>query len=211
MTEIDKLPLNIDTMAFSYREMSDLGFDPEFTQDYLEQIRNIIAVIEKSNESTDQINSNTESIETIKPKVASNTERLDIVEPKVSKNTSDISTNKSSIDSNSQAISGVSSDLSNHKSDSSAHGVSGSNVGSENYAEESKGGAVLLAGAIEDLTQIARPDIEDAPSSYSQFYAQSVTALTNENKAKINEIVLKINEIIAGQVSAKQMAQHDTE
>jgi hypothetical protein len=97
------------------------------------------------------------------------------------------------------------SDLTDHEALSTAHGVTGDNIGNEDYCTESVGGVVNLAVLISDLTQINTADILTAPATYDQTYTQTAVELTNENKAKINEIVTKVNSILAGQVASKQM------
>lgn len=92
-----------------------------------------------------------------------------------------------------------------HIDDESAHGVTGDNVGNEDYCTEVLGGVVDLAALIADLTPIVTVDIGAAPVAYDETYTNSVTDLTNENKAKINEIVTKVNDLLAGQILAKQM------
>jgi len=92
-----------------------------------------------------------------------------------------------------------------HIDNDSAHGVTGDVVGDEDYCTEVLGGVVDLAALIADLTPIATADIAAAPVAYDESYTNLVTDLTNENKAKINEIVTKVNSILAGQILAKQM------
>ena len=189
----------LETLSFSYGEMRDMGFNPQFTQDYLDQIRNIIAVFQKTDEIVDGTNQNTARLDILEPIVEGNTERLDILEPIVSSNTDRLDILEPRVDQNEL-------DISDHISSSSQHGVSGDNVGTLDFAQTSVGGVVYIASLISDLTEITTSNIPSAPPTYDQAYTQLVTELTNENKEKINEIVIKINEIISGQIASLQMS-----
>lgn len=90
-------------------------------------------------------------------------------------------------------------ELNSHISSDSAHGVSGSNVGTDDYAQELTGGVVLLSGNVLELTSYSAPA---APATYDQIEEQAFRAGI---ESEINTIVTKINEIIQGQITAKQM------
>ena len=117
-----------------------------------------------------------------------------------------VTINEENIELNTQDIEDLQQELSDHINSDSQHGVTGDNVGNEDFAAQAIGGVVLLAGLLSDLTEIVTADIAAAPGAYDQVYTDLVTSLTNENKDKINEIVLKINNLISGQITAKQMA-----
>tara|TARA_Y100001963_G_scaffold156649_1_gene250800 strand:- start:3521 stop:4057 length:537 start_codon:yes stop_codon:yes gene_type:complete len=89
--------------------------------------------------------------------------------------------------------------ISTHVGSLSAHGVNGNNVGTADYAQSSIGGVVLLAESIAELSQYTAPI---APAAYDQTEEQ---AFRQGVQSQINGIINKVNEIIAGQKSAKQM------
>lgn len=229
---IDKVSAFLDTLALSYREMNEFGFNAQFTQDYLEQIRNILLISGKTDEVIDRVNENTDRLDilepivadnvfrldtlepivannvlrldVIEPIVANNTNRLDIIEPIVADNTIRIGDLETGVSDNSDRLDIIEPIVTDNAAAIAL--ANGQLVGNMDYATASVGGVVDLAALVSDLTQIVTPDIGAAPAAYDQTYTQSVTDLTNENKAKINEIVTKVNEIIAGQISAKQMS-----
>ena len=129
-----------------------------------------------------------------------------------------VGTNEENIETNATNIQTNADNLQTHEDDTSAHGVTGSNVGTEDYAETAIGGVVLLAAlvanAIDSTATINTADLGDAPASYDQAYAQSQTDLINETKAKHNQLVTDlnssisvINSTLAAMVAAKQMAE----
>lgn len=137
---------------------------------------------------------------------------LDEYEKRISDNSSRINRNSNDISNNTQAIQGNTNEinatkqaLSNHTTSNSQHGVTGVNVGSEDYCQALVGGVVLLAGAVSDLSAIT-VNIGQAPATYDQAYAQSVTDAVNSLASKQSDIINKVNEIIAGQKTAKQMS-----
>jgi len=169
---------SIQTLNLSASSIKSMtGWPDMMTNDYLTNLRNFLEVAQQADQVLDQVEINTAGI-------ATNVANIQI-------NTDDIAT--------------LNQGLSDHEADTSAHGVSGDNVGTNDFASSTTGGVVLLASLVADLGEILTSDVGAAPSFYSQFYTQDVTDLTNENKAKINEIVLKVNEIIAGQITAGQM------
>ena len=175
----DKFTNSITSLNLSASNITSLtGWPDIMTDDYLTNLQNFVEMARNSDDLIDEVEQNAVNITT---------------------NTANITTNADNI-----II--VADDLSDHELLNSAHGVTGGNVGTGDFAQPVVGGVVFLAGLISDLTQIATVDIVVAPVAYNQVYTQSVTDLTNENKAKINEIVLKVNAIISGQISANQMA-----
>lgn len=215
---IDKVTAKLDTLALSYREMSNFGFNAEFVRDYLEQIRNILLIAGSTDEVVDQVNFNTERLDILEPIVSDNVLRLDALEPIVASNTLRLDAIEPIVNSNTNRLDIVEPIVSDNTDrldivepvvSANAAAIALANgqlVGNMDYATVSVGGVVDLAALVSDLTQIATADIGAAPAAYDQTYTQSVTDLTNENKAKVNEIVLKVNEIIAGQITAKQMS-----
>lgn len=170
---------SIQTLNLSASSIQQMTGWPEMmTNDYLTIIRNFVRIAGEA----------------------------DQVFVRVGQNEDNIQTNADNIQTNADNVAVVVQDLADHEADNSAHGVSGNNVGTNDFASSTTGGVVLLASLVADLSEILTSDVGAAPSFYSQLYTQEVTDLTNENKAKINDIVLKVNEIIAGQISSKQMA-----
>lgn len=173
----------LNLSATSIKKMT--GWPDMMTNDYLTNLSNFLEIANKSDVVLAQVDANTAGIQN---------------------NADDIQNNKDDINVNADDIIIVADDLLDHENLNSAHGVTGSNVGTGDFANPSIGGVVLLASLISDLTAIATADLLAAPAAYNQAYTQLSTALTNENKAKINEIVSKVNAIISGQITAQQMA-----
>lgn len=108
-------------------------------------------------------------------------------------------------------------DLLDHENSTSEHGVNGDNIGSEDFAKDITGGVVLLMSlvnnAVDSNQTITIPDIADSPVSYSQAYMQTIVDMTNDIKAKHNQLVIdmnavvtQLNDLIAKSKTAKQMS-----
>ena len=114
-------------------------------------------------------------------------------------NEAQIITNTDNIVTNAQAIVDVADDLSDHEGDNTAHGVTGDNVGSEDFAVPLVGGVVLLAALVEDASvtavTITTTDIGPAPATYDQTYTDEQTDLINECKATINNLVTDVTDL----------------
>ena len=107
----------------------------------------------------------------------------------------------------SNAISGVSENkqaIETHIASNSQHGVTGNNVGTEDYAQDLIGGVVLLATNVAELVP-STVNVDAAPAAYDQAYAQSQADAINSLATDVNGIINKINELIQGQITAKQM------
>ncbi|AUR86847.1 hypothetical protein NVP1090B_12 [Vibrio phage 1.090.B._10N.286.48.F1] len=135
--------------------------------------------------------------------------RVSLLTSVVSRNTSNISTNAKGIADNATGIAenkqtGIDNakNLSTHEQLNSAHGVNGNNVGTEDYAQELAGGVVLLAGNIVGLTNYTAPS---APASYDQAEEQAFRAGI---QGEINKLIGKVNELIQGQITARQMSDN---
>ena len=135
----------------------------------------------------------------------------DSVIVKVDKNTADIIINK-------DAITLVNGELDTHEANDSAHGVTGDNIGTEDYAKAAVGGAVLLstlvADAIASTVSVDAPDASVAPVTYSQTQMQEVVTLANDLKSDVNQLttdlnaaITQLNDMIAKSKLAKQMAE----
>lgn len=121
-----------------------------------------------------------------------------------------------SIEQNAQNIQQNADDLTDHEGDTSAHGVTGVNVGTEDFAQSLIGGVVLLMDLVTDAnpsTQtIILPDILAAPAAYNQAYIQTLADMANDTKLKHNQLlidmnaaIVQLNDLIAKSKAAKQM------
>lgn len=124
----------------------------------------------------------------------------------------------SQVDTNTEDIQTNADNLTAHEADTSAHGVTGTNIGTDDYAQSDVGGSVLLADfvadAVDSSATITDPDVGVAPGTYSQTYAQEQTALINATKAAHNQLVIdvnnaitQINSLLSSIITAKQMAE----
>lgn len=150
---------------------------------------NVTANDEKlRNDAQDEsILSNTNDLKLANNKVAG-------IDKKVKDIAVDVEKNKQGIETNKQNLKG-------HESSSSEHGVTGDNVGTEDYCTDTAGGVVLLAANALELAAYSAPQ---APATYDQVEEQ---AFRDGVQAEINNIVDKVNELIQGQIVAKQMGQ----
>lgn len=121
-----------------------------------------------------------------------------------------VDTNTNSIDSNTTIFD-------SHESSSSEHGVTGDNVGNEDFSTDLIAGVVLLmdlvADAVASTQEVTLPDVAVAPALYSQTYADAQTTLVNDVKAKhnamlldLNSSIVQLNELISNSITAKQMS-----
>lgn len=145
-------------------------------------------------------------------------EELLSVNASLSETVEQVNDNTSSIASISQSVSDVEQSLSDHEALEQAHGSNGNIVGFEDLATEAVVGLVNRMQSVElasySTATITTDDIGDAPSSYDQTYTQSVTDLTNENKAAINQaiadlnsLITKFNNLVAYSKAAGQMTE----
>lgn len=115
------------------------------------------------------------------------------------------------------AIDEVDSDLDTHIADDAAHGVTGNNVGNQDYASAGTGGVVLRAvkvtDAVDSTVSVDSPDATAAPIAYDQAQIQAIVTLANETKGDVNQLVTDVNAAIAqlnafilANQNAKQMA-----
>ncbi|MCB1725752.1 MAG: hypothetical protein KDJ39_18870 [Gammaproteobacteria bacterium] len=91
------------------------------------------------------------------------------------------------------------SDLLGHTADTSAHGVTGDNVGTQDFATLGTGGVVLLAAPVADAdastVSVDADSINSAPPVYDQAWGADVQTLANECKTDINDLVGDVNAI----------------
>lgn len=228
------------TLALDYSEIKQANPSwPDYmVQDWVFKQQNIETIAGATDINQEQVEQNTEDIATNAANIATNTSDIatnaaDIATnasnittntANIATNTSDIATNASDIATNASDIATNASDIatnttniSNHIAETSAHGVTGNNIGTEDYAQTLVGGAVLLAVKISDATQtatsIATADVGAAPATYDQAYAQEQTDLINECKATINDLVIDMTDIVTqfnalliAEQNAKQMS-----
>lgn len=189
------------TLAFSYAEMASMGFNYQFTEDYLNQIRNLLIVSSEVDIDKDNIESNTLRLDAVEPVVESNTLRLDTVEPVVENNVLRLNAVEPIAAANAAAIALASGQL----------------VGNNDFATSLVGGVVnlmaLVSDAVDSNANIAMVDVGVAPAVYDQAYTQSVTDLLNDTKSKhnqlvtdVNAVITQLNELISNSITAKQMS-----
>ncbi len=131
-----------------------------------------------------------------------NADSIDLLEFRVIANEENIQTNADNFEA--------------HDQSDSEHGVVGVNVGTEDFCTDLIGGVVLImelvSEAVPSTQEITLDDIEAAPATYDQTYTQLMVDMANDTKFKhnqlvidVNEVVTKINDIIAKAKAAKQM------
>ena len=182
--------------------------------DYFYKQSNINSIAVLSDDQTDEIEKNTQDIATNKQDIETNAENLanHINKESGAHAASAISydnTDSGLVAEDSQAaIDEVDFDLKTHVALTIAHGVTGNNVGTENYASSLIGGVVFEAATVVDAVpstvSITSPDATDLPT---------VITLANETKADVNQLVTDLNNAItqlnaflAANKTAKQMA-----
>ena len=135
----------------------------------------------------------------------------------VDENTNAIASNIISISENASGIITNSDNLNAHILSSSEHGVTGDNVGNEDFSSSLIGGVVLLmnlvADAVASTEEITLSDLVAAPVSYDQSYTNLQSSLINDVKAKhnamladLNSSIVQLNELISSSITAKQMS-----
>lgn len=147
------------------------------------------------------IAANKEAIEENALAIAQNAEDIATNSEAIVQNALAIAENATSIEANAQAIVLLANSLDAHINASQAHNSNGDIVGFNDTATESTVGLVArmasIADAVETTVDITTADIGTAPAAYDQTYTQSVTDLTNENKAAINQLASDLNDAIA--------------
>lgn len=220
------------------------GWDDLVIEDTLNKTNQIATVVEEVGSLSTQVAINTQTNIDQQAEIDSNT--LGVINNAlgIAQNSTDISANTSLINGHINNISGAhaataisfdntasgytatntqaaidegASDLDAHEALASAHGVTGNNVGTEDYAQTAIGGVVLLADLVANVsattTAIATADVGAAPATYDQTYADQQTALINECKAKINslinndvlDLITQFNDLLQQMKDAKQM------
>jgi hypothetical protein len=166
--------------------------------DNIEDIDDLIAAVEAN---IIAIAANKEAIEENALAIAQNAEDIATNSEAIVQNALAIAENATNIEANAQAIVLLANSLDAHINASQAHNSNGDIVGFNDTATESTVGLVFrmasIADAVDTAVDIATPDIGSAPAAYDQAYTQSVTDLTNENKAAINQLASDLNDAIA--------------
>lgn len=158
--------------------------------------------VDKNKNQDKAIELNRKSIDNLSENVGSLNQRVSLNSQGIATNKSGVAANKTATETNALAITQNADNLNTHEQLNSAHGVTGNNVGTENYAQELIGGVVLLAGNIAELTAYTAPV---APAAYSQAEEQ---AFRDRVQSEVNKLIGKVNELIQGQITAKQMANN---
>ena len=155
----------LQTLRPSATDLKGLGFPDWYVDDYLTLLDNIQLI-------------------------ATSDDALIII---VDQNTNDISTNATDISTNATNITSVTDDLDTHELSSSQHGVTGSNVGDEDFCTTLVGGVVKLMALVNDASastvSVTNPDATAAPVAYDQAAAQTAVTLVNELKGDVNDLV----------------------
>lgn len=191
------------SLDLSYAEIEGAHptWSKEAVDDYFYKQSNIYSLAVNSQSSDDQVAINTAAIIT-------NATNISINSGAIASNASDISDNADDILTNATNITNVTNAFNTHNGSSSEHGVTGDNIGTEDYAQSLVGGAVLLAAlvndAVDSTVSVDSPDATDLTT---------VLTLANESKADINQlvtdfnaVVTQLNEFLANNKTAKQMS-----
>ena len=151
--------------------------------DNIEDIDDLVKAVEAN---IIAIASNKEAIEENALAIAQNSEDIAANTESIIQNALAIAQNTSDISANASAIILLANSLDTHINASEAHNSNGDIVGFDDLADE-----------IDSTVNIVTPNIGAAPAAYNQVYTQSVTDLTNENKAAINQLASDLNDAIA--------------
>ena len=165
--------------------------------DNIEDIDQLVAAVEAN---IIAIAANKEAIEENALAIAQNAEDIAANTESIIQNALAIAQNASDIATNAAAIVLLTNSIDSHINAFQAHGSNGDIVGFNDTATESAVGLVArmtsIADAVETTVDITTADIGAAPATYDQTYTQSVTDLTNENKAAINQLASDLNDAI---------------
>ena len=167
----------------------------ELINDYLTILENFIRIANATDDIIEQVDDNTAAI-------IVNAEAIQV-------NVDNILINKG-------AIALVAQNLEDHENDNVVHGVAGVVVGTEDYPSEVVGGAVKRSELVNDVSLSTSPivtaDLTTAPEDYTQTYTQLQTGLINEEKGKINSLLVDLtavkdafNDLLAKAKAAEQM------
>lgn len=159
----------------------------------------------KANNVADKDKNQDKAIELNRKSINTLSENVGILNQKTSANSQQISANAKGVSDNKQGVAANKQEIDTHTQSNSAHGVTGNNVGTGDYAHELVGGVVLLASALSEITSSFAP-VEDAPDSYDKAHIQSLVDAVNSLGSKQGDIITLLNQVISTQVTAKQRA-----
>lgn len=112
------------------------------------------------------------------------------------------------VDANTTNITNLTTAFNTHNNSNSQHGVTGVNIGTEDYAQASTGGSVwlaaLVADAVASTVTVASPDATDLATVLT--LANETKVDVNQLVADLNAVVTQLNEFLANNKTAKQMA-----
>lgn len=168
-------------------------------EDWQNKTNGINEVAEVANEANVTANSESEKNEAQDKAIENNRQTINTLAENILINDQKTANNTIGIKENKQAIADNKKVIDDHVSDNSAHGATGDIVGNQDYAQELIGGVVLLASNITELTNYSA---QAAPEAYNQEEEQ---AFRDGVQSEINKLVEKVNEIVQGQITAKQM------
>ncbi|CAH9011657.1 conserved hypothetical protein [Vibrio phage 199E37-1] len=175
-------------------------------EDWQNKTNGINEVAEVANEANVTANSEVDknknqdkAIELNRKSINTLSENVGVLNQKTSANAQQISKNTQGVSENKQGVAANKQEIDTHTQSVSAHGATGNVVGSEDYAQELTGGVVLLASSVAELTSYSA---QAAPAAYDQAEEQ---AFRDGVQSEINKLVAKVNEIVQGQITAKQM------
>lgn len=219
MAETITSQIQRQTLNLSYAEIErdHPDWSKQAVDDYFYKQSNIYSLTANSQVSDDQVADNTQNIQTNAENIQTNADNLaahinDTDDAHAASAISYDNTTSGLAATNAQAaIDEVDANLDTHTASESAHGVTGDNIGTEDYAQPSIGGAVLLAAlvtdAVDSTVSVDSPDATDLPT---------VITLANETKADVNQlvtdlnnVVTQLNEFLANNKTAKQMASQE--
>jgi hypothetical protein len=213
---------SIRTIRLSAKQLKQMTklqgaqWNDELINEFLNYLINITNVAEAGDSVSEVVDSNTANISSNSILINNNASNIASNLSLINANSDEIAVNVANIAANALAISSITTSINDHIADNSAHGVTGVNIGSEDYATELVGGAVLamalVADAVTSTAAVVFADIGAAPALYDAVYAQEQTDAINDLKSKHNALLLDLNaaitlfnELLASSKTAKQM------
>lgn len=140
-----------------------------------------------------QVAQNSANITTNANDISTNSGNIATNSSNIATNTTNIGTNTTNINNNTTAIN-------SHIAATTAHGVTGSNVGTGDFAQTATGGVVFLSDLVNNANSsavsVTSPDATAAPVAYDQTQVQTIVTLANEMKGDINQLVSDVNDAI---------------
>lgn len=199
-----KVTDRIVSLNLSADQLRSSGLNDSLIQEFINQQQNVNQLAQSADVDTEQIALNTQDIESNRSAIQANTQAIGV-------NSSEISTIN-------QSLSTLSVNFNNHVQSDSEHGVTGSNVGTGDFASTVLGGVVLQSQLVADATdtsvQVTLPDIGSVPATYDQAYINTIATMVNQLKASINQLsddmndkpIQQLNDLIAKSKDAGQMS-----